>query len=83
MGTVANDSPLAASGAYRLTGITRVGDEIPIRKILDRGWPDYAYPSSHENETVRNYRAFVKWQQQNNGLAPSVSAPGGTIRSCW
>jgi beta-lactamase superfamily II metal-dependent hydrolase len=76
MGTVASDSPLAASGAYRLTGITRVGDEIPIRKILDRGWPDYAYPSSHENETVRNYRAFVKWQQQNNGLVPERFRPG-------
>ena len=76
MGTVANDSPRALSGAYRLTGITRIGDEIPIHKMLDRGWPDYAYPSPLKNRTIQNYRAFLDWQRQNNGLTAERFHPG-------
>ncbi len=76
MGTVGNNSPVAASGAYRLTGITRLGDEVPIRKMLDRGWPDYGYPAPHESETFKNYQAFLKWQQKNNGLVPERFYPG-------
>jgi len=76
MGTVADDSPLASSGAYRLTGITRIGDEIPIRKMLDRGWPDYSYPSPLKDRTTQNYRAFLEWQQQNNGLVAERLLPG-------
>lgn len=75
-GTVANDSPPATSGAYRLTGITRVGDEIPIRKVLDRGWPDYVCLPALESETFKNYRAFLEWQRQNNGLVPGRFRPG-------
>ncbi len=76
MGTVGNDSPAASSGAYRLTGITRIGDEIPIRKTLDRGWPDYAYPSPLKDRTIQNYRAFLEWQQQKNGLISERFHPG-------
>ncbi|KAA2243564.1 hypothetical protein F0L74_13815 [Chitinophaga agrisoli] len=31
----------AASGQYYLTGITGVGDRIPIHQLVDRGYPDY------------------------------------------
>ncbi|WP_051670553.1 ComEC/Rec2 family competence protein [Bryobacter aggregatus] len=55
-------------GGYLLTGITEVGEAVPIRKLLDRGWPDYAYPTPLRDAMVENYRAFVKWQAANRGL---------------
>lgn len=68
MGTLMADSPLAKSGAYQRAGITDVGDEIPIRWLLDRGWPDYSFPSPSGSALMKNYRAFLKWQSEHNGL---------------
>ena len=76
MGAVSDDLEMSESGSYRLTGITRVGEEIPIRKMLDHGWPDYSYPSPHDNANVKNYRAFLEWQMRNNGLVPERFQPG-------
>ena len=70
MGMFWKKAPLSASGAYRLTGITWIGDRLPIRKLIDHGWPDYAYPHPHLTETDKNYRAFVEWQRKHNGLVP-------------
>lgn len=58
-GQVVAGSPLSATGAYRLTGITQVGDAIPIRTIIDRGWPDYRYPVPFTDSTMANYRRFL------------------------
>lgn len=68
MGTLLPDSPRSSSGAYQLTGITDVGDEVRIRTLLDRGWPSYDYPAPSGSAMMRNYRAFVKWQRENRGL---------------
>ncbi len=46
-------APLSASGAFHLTGITGVGALIPIRKLIDRGYPDYNYPYDMKREAVR------------------------------
>ena len=56
------------SGQYKLTGITEVGEQIPIGEIMDRGWHDYQYPAPLKDSTVQNYRAFVKWQSEHNGM---------------
>jgi beta-lactamase superfamily II metal-dependent hydrolase len=32
---------------------------LPIGKMIDRGWPDYAYPSPATDTTTVNYRRFV------------------------
>jgi hypothetical protein len=41
-----------------------VGERIPIRKMLDRGWPDYDYPSTDHREfsapAFVRYREFLK-----------------------
>lgn len=61
---------------YKLTGLTEVGTLIPIRRMLDRGWPDYNYPAPLRDATVTNYRAFVDWQRQNNGMQVQRMQPG-------
>jgi hypothetical protein len=40
MGQITASLPLDSSGTYRLAGITEVDAAIPIRSLLDRGWPD-------------------------------------------
>jgi len=37
-----------------------VGSRIPIRLMLDRGWPDYNYPAPLTDAGVKNYRAFLE-----------------------
>lgn len=76
MGETTTTQPMSHSGAYRLTGITWVGDQLHIGKLLDRGWPDYNYPMPLESPTIKNYRAFVKWQADHNGVKPERFAPG-------
>ncbi|MFD2933520.1 ComEC/Rec2 family competence protein [Spirosoma flavum] len=57
------------AGGYVLTGITEVGEHIPIRKVIDRGWPDYAYPRSFASDSmVVNYHRFLDWQINHKGL---------------
>jgi hypothetical protein len=47
-----------------LNAMVDVGSRIPIRKMIDRAWPDYAYPSVDHSEfhapEFRQYRAFLK-----------------------
>lgn len=76
MGTVVPSSPKSASGSYRLTGITDVGEVIHFRKMLDRGWPGYNYPGESGGEIMVNYRAFLKWQMENRGLKVERFEPG-------
>ncbi|MEO7319115.1 MAG: hypothetical protein ABIZ56_09020 [Chthoniobacteraceae bacterium] len=68
MGTLMPDAPASASGAYKLTGITDVGDALKIRTLLDRDWPDYKYPAPSGGAMMLNYRAFLKWQTEKRGL---------------
>ena len=68
MGTLMPDSPPSASGAYKLTGITDVGEELRIGTLLDRGWPDYDFPPPSASPMIQNYRAFLKWQSEHRGM---------------
>jgi len=66
-----NPHPLSQdskSGKYKLTGITTVGEHIPIKKLLDRGWPNYNYPLPLDNAMMKNYRSFIDWQTNINGM---------------
>jgi len=76
MGDVAEKTPLARSGTYRLTGLTQVGESLRIGTMLDRGWPDYNFPAPLDNATVKNYRASLKWQAENRGMKVERFARG-------
>jgi hypothetical protein len=68
MGQVTEAARLSKSGEYKLAGITEVGDQIPIGIIMDRGWPDYQFPAPLVDNNVKNFRAFLKWQSEHNGI---------------
>jgi len=65
-----------AAGGYQMTGITEVGELIPIRTMLDRGWPDYNFPAPLSNPMIENYRAFLKWQAEHHGMKVERFQPG-------
>lgn len=55
--------------AYKLHGITHLAELVDIDKIVDRGWPDYNYPSagqvSSSNGGLGNYTSFMKLRNDN------------------
>ena len=65
MGQVTRDSKTSANGKYKLTGITEVGDSIPIGTIIDRGT---SYLPPPDDATMKNYHAFIDDQRQSRGL---------------
>jgi beta-lactamase superfamily II metal-dependent hydrolase len=76
MGDYFPKSGMSASGKYRLTGITEVGEHIPIRKLLDRDSPDYNYPEPLKGPMMENYRAFLAWHSAQRGMKVERFQPG-------
>ncbi|MDP1619223.1 ComEC/Rec2 family competence protein [Phenylobacterium sp.] len=60
VGDVGDATPLAPGGGYRLTGVSDVDHLVPIGRLVDRGYPDYAAPSRLEAAFQQNYEAFVQ-----------------------
>jgi len=75
MGGPAPDA-LISEGGYALSGLTEVAEYIPIRTIIERGWPDYDHPTPVEGELIDNYRKFLDWQTRTSGLAVERILPG-------
>lgn len=81
---------LSATGKYDLTGITGVGELVPIKLLLDRGYPTYDYPVSLQqvndknsgeiniNKTMQNYFSFTAAQQEKGMKAASFKAGSKT-----
>jgi len=72
MGTVLPSSPVSATGAYQLTGITEVADLIPIKTLIDRAAPTYMTPvdlrtchESNNEKTLANYLKMVDYRRQH------------------
>ncbi len=62
-------SPRSRFGLYQLGGISDVAETIPVRKILDRCYPDYAYPAPIPGPQFANYHAFIKSLPGRGGTA--------------
>ncbi len=75
MGQVLANSPDAADGSYKLTGITEVDSAVPIHTLVDRGWPDYSYPAPIKDATMANYRSFLE-ARRKKGMTVERFQPG-------
>jgi beta-lactamase superfamily II metal-dependent hydrolase len=62
LGDVSPTSPEAASGGYKLTGISDVAEVMPIGKLIDRGFPDYGYPIKVTDATGINYIQYARFR---------------------
>ena len=81
-GEVTQNTPVSKNGAYKLTGITEVGDLMPIRILIDRAYPDYNYPydlrkpNGKSDETIINYLKFIIHHQKESDMKAEQLVPG-------
>lgn len=64
LGDATPESPKSARGDYVLTGVTDVAELLPIGTVVDRGFPDYAYPKPWPARFALNYFAFIAARQK-------------------
>jgi len=76
LGSLTDDAATSTMGSYKLTGLTEVAEHIPIRMMLDRGWPDYDYPRPLDNPMMENYRRFLAAQQERHDMRVARLLPG-------
>jgi beta-lactamase superfamily II metal-dependent hydrolase len=69
IGGINSDTKISKNGDFRLTGISEVGEIIPCKKIIDRGWPEYDWPVPLTGESAKNYIQFVNWQVVNRKMS--------------
>ena len=69
MGNRTSEKKTSEGGDYFLTGVTEVGENVPFKKIIDRGWPGYNWPSPQIADHLDNYIRFVKWKVENKEAA--------------
>ncbi len=69
MGTYSSSLPLDPTGTFRMGGITEVGAKIDFDKIIDRGYPDYNFPTNMaSNSRIANYIKFIDWAKAHKGV---------------
>lgn len=78
----------AANGAYRLSGITGVGDQVNIKTLIDRGFNfpidlrSKEFADKEENDeyhiiqTFREYWKFIDFQSSKNGMVHQTLRAG-------
>ena len=76
MGFISAGSPPSVHGDYQLAGITDVAEHVPVRRMIDRGWPDYDYPEPLDNPSIDNYRRFLDARRASDGLGVERFAAG-------
>lgn len=65
---------------YKYTGITHLGNLVPIRTMIDRGYPTYNYPTpeafrKRNGKVFLNYELFLK-ERESQGLKNEQFAVG-------
>lgn len=59
---------LPGTNGYGLSGITLVGERVPFAKLVDRGWPEYDFPSREkvlaaDKGFMEQYFKFIEYQR--------------------
>ena len=80
-GVVTESSRKSIKGDYFLTGITEVGDSVPIETLIDRHDPGYTGPVEIQNgyrgkETYHNYLRFIDYHRTHSSLKHEPLKPG-------
>jgi hypothetical protein len=56
--------PMTAPEGYVETGVSDVAAIVPIRRFVDRAWPDFTYPAPADLDFQKNYRTFLKAKEK-------------------
>lgn len=74
MGTYSTSLPMDPSGTFRMGGITEVGAKVPFDKVIDRGYPNYDFPTNITSDSrMANYIKFVNWAKTKGSTAEQFS----------
>ncbi len=69
IGSFDNTAKSSRDVPYKLHGITHLAQLVDIDKIVDRGWPDYNYPTAEQvsssNGGLGNYRSFMSLRSES------------------
>lgn len=70
MGSFSTSLPLGPDGTFRTGGITEVGANIPFDILIDRGYPDYDFPTDMTSDSrMANYIKFIEWAKKQGSTA--------------
>ena len=72
VGDVGSGTPPSRQGGYLLTGVTDVAEIIPIGTVIDRGFPDYNYPSRWQTGFASSYFAFIAARTKSGGASEKI-----------
>ena len=72
IGEIGPTTPRGKTGDYVLTGITDVAELIPIHDVIDRGFPDYTYPSRWPAGFALNYFSYIASRQKAGAICERV-----------
>lgn len=61
---------------YVLSGISEVAESVSVQKLIDRAYPDYAYPAPLTQSHILDYRKFVEWNVAHKGMKAERFQPG-------
>jgi len=72
---------LPEPNGYALSGIADVAEQIDIKMLIDRGYPDYNYPSREKAKQSNrrffdDYLKFVEYQHTHKGVRVEMLAAG-------
>lgn len=73
MGETHSSNPVHPEGGYQLCGFSGLYEEVPFRKLIDRGYPTYdddptIFPPCSESKATPNFIKFVKYAVGHKGL---------------
>ncbi len=68
----------STEGGYAMTGIAEVGEYVPIRKLIDRGYPDYGEPAAPSGPIIDNYRKFAAFAESTRGMVREKARAGSS-----
>jgi beta-lactamase superfamily II metal-dependent hydrolase len=74
-------STYSRQGTYKLSGITELHEYLPIRKLIDRNYPDYTYPVdikrfTFDSTTFINYLSFLRTNISKHAFTVESLNPG-------
>ena len=81
LGDIGPENPQSTKGNYWLTGISDVDARVPIKLLIDRGFPNYDYPVAPELPFALNYLEYVK-TRQSLGMSSERIKVGSARQIC-
>ncbi len=82
MGIITSKTKTSKQGGYKLSGITKLGELMPIKKLIDRDYPGNNFPVKldayykKEPSIFNNLQKFIAYQKTKNGLLAEALVVG-------